>query len=225
MREQVADRNARLAGPLTACAVVAVATGDGMHALYRELGVEVLEGGPTMNPSTAELLEAIEAADGREVLLLPNSPNVIMAAEEAAKLAERTVRVVPTRAQQEGLASLLAFDPNQDATANAEAVAAASGELAVGGVAEAAKDDPDGRFAVGDAVGYRGDELVAWGDPAETLAATLGALADGAELVTCIAGDGAPLDADAVAATVPGGIELDFHEGGQPAWWWLLCAE
>ena len=225
MREQVADRNARLAGPLTACAVVAVATGDGMHALYRELGVEVLEGGPTMNPSTAELLEAIEAADGREVLLLPNSPNVIMAAEEAAKLAERAVRVVPTRAQQEGLASLLAFDPNQDATANAEAVAAASGELAVGGVAEAAKDDPDGRFAVGDAVGYRGDELVAWGDPAETLAATLGALADGAELVTCIAGDGAPLDADAVAATVPGGIELDFHEGGQPAWWWLLCAE
>ena len=56
-------------------------------------------------------------------------------------------------------------------------------------------------------------------------AALLGALADGAELVTCIAGDGAPLDADAVAATVPGGIELDFHEGGQPAWWWLLCAE
>jgi uncharacterized protein len=225
MREQVADRNARLAGPRPACAVVAVATGEGMHVLYRELGVEVLEGGPTMNPSTAELLEAIEAADGREVLVLPNSPNVIMAAEEAAKLTARTVRVVPTRAQQEGLASLLAFDPNRDAAANADAVAAATDALAVGGVAEAAKDDPDGRFAVGDAVGYRGDELVAWGDPSTTLSATLVALAEGAELVTCIAGDGAPLDADAVAAAVPGGIELDFHEGGQPAWWWLLCAE
>jgi len=225
MREQVADRNARLAGPLPACAVVAVATGEGMHALYRELGVEVLEGGPTMNPSTAELLEAIDAADGHEVLVLPNSPNVIMAAEEAAKLATRTVRVVPTRAQQEGLASLLAFDPNQDAAANAAAVAAASDTLAVGGVAEAAKDDPDGRFAVGDAVGYRGDELVAWGDPAETLAATLGALAEGAELVTCIAGAAAPLSEDAVAAALPGGIELDYHDGGQPAWWWLLCAE
>jgi DAK2 domain fusion protein YloV len=225
MREQVADRNARLAGPRPACAVVAVATGAGMHVLYRELGVEVLEGGPTMNPSTAELLEAIETADGHEILVLPNSPNVIMAAEEAAKLAERPVRVVPTRAQQEGLASLLAFDPNQDAAANAEAVAAASDALAVGGVAEAAKDDLDGRFVVGDAVGYRGDELVAWGDPSATLSATLAALAEGAELVTCIAGDGAPLDADAVAAAVPGGIELDFHEGGQPAWWWLLCAE
>ncbi len=226
MREQVADRNARLAaGPAAVCAVVAVATGAGMHALYRELGVEVLEGGPTMNPSTAELLEAIDAADGREVLVLPNSPNVIMAAEEAAKLAERTVRVVPTRAQQEGLASLLAFDPNQDASVNAAAVAAASDELAVGGVAEAAKDDPDGRFAVGDAVGYRGDELVAWGDPAETLAATLGALAEGAELVTCIAGAAAPLGEDAVAAALPGDVELDYHDGGQPAWWWLLCAE
>jgi DAK2 domain fusion protein YloV len=225
MREQVADRNARLNGPQAHTAVVAVATGAGMQALYRELGVEVLEGGPTMNPSTAELLAAIEAAAGREVLVLPNSPNVIMAAEEAAKLADRPVLVVPTRAPQEGLASLLAFDPSSDVAANAEAVAEASGTLAVGGVAEAAKDDPEGRFAVGDAVGYRGDELVAWGDPSATLAATLAALSDGAELVTCIAGDGAPLDADAVAAAVPGGIELDFHDGGQPAWWWLLCAE
>jgi DAK2 domain fusion protein YloV len=226
MREQVADRNARLAdAPQAACAVVAVATGAGMHALYRELDVEVLEGGRTMNPSTAELLAAIEAAPGREVLVLPNSPNVIMAAEEAAKLAGRPARVVPTRAPQEGLAALLAFDSASDAAANADAVDAARRSLAVGGVAEAAKDDPDGRFAIGDAIGYRGDELVAWGDPSATLAATLAALADGAELVTCIAGDGAPLDADAVAAAVPGGIELDFHDGGQPAWWWLLCAE
>ncbi len=226
MREQVADRSARLADqPQAACAVVAVATGEGMRTLYRELGVDVLEGGPTMNPSTAELLAAIDGAPGREVLVLPNSPNVIMAAEEAAKLAGRPARVVPTRAPQEGLAALLAFDSERDVAANAEAVDEARRSLAVGGVAVAARDDPDGRFAVGDAIGYRGDDLVAWGDPSATLAATLAALADGAELVTCIAGDGAPLDADAVAAAVPGGIELDFHDGGQPAWWWLLCAE
>jgi uncharacterized protein len=226
MREQVAERNARLAGSQEAAsAVVAVATGAGMHSLYAELGVDVLDGGPTMNPSTAELLEAIDAAGGREVLVLPNSPNVIMAAEEAAKLARRLVRVVPTRAPQEGLAALLAFDPALGAEANAEAVAEARAALAVGGVAEAARDDPDGRFAVGDAVGYRGDELVAWGDPSATLAATLNALADGAELVTCIAGAGAPLREEAVAAVLPAGVELDYHDGGQPAWWWLLCAE
>jgi uncharacterized protein len=227
MREQVEERNARLAEqrPQAMCAVVAVATGAGMHALYEELGVQVLEGGPTMNPSTSELLAAIEHADGREVLLLPNSPNVIMAAEEAAKLAERPVRVVPTRAPQEGLAGLLAFSSSVDAGANAHAVADAIRTLAVGGVAEAARDDPDGRFAVGDAVGYRGDELVAWGDPAATLRATLAELADGAELVTCITGAAAPLDEAAVTAAVPDGVELEYHDGGQPAWWWLLCAE
>jgi DAK2 domain fusion protein YloV len=227
MREQVADRNARLAAgaPQAACAVVAVATGAGMRALYEELGVHVLDGGPTMNPSTSELLEAIGQADGREVLLLPNSPNVIMAAEEAAKLSERAASVVPTRAPQEGLAALLAFDPGLDAQANADAVEQARTGLAVGGVAEAAREDPDGRFKVGDAVGYQGDRLVAWGEPAETLRATLAALADGAELITCIAGEAAPLAEDAVAATVPDGAELDYHDGGQPAWWWLLCAE
>jgi DAK2 domain fusion protein YloV len=226
MREQVAERNARLAGSQeAACAVVAVATGAGMRDLYRELGVDVLEGGPTMNPSTAELLEAIDAAGGREILVLPNSPNVIMAAEEAAKLADRPVRVVPTQAPQEGLASLLAFDPAIGAEANADAVAQARAALAVGGVAEAARDDPDGRFVVGDAIGYRGDELVAWGEPSATLAATLAELAEGAELVTCVAGAGAPLGEDAVAAVLPPGVELDYHDGGQPAWWWLLCAE
>ena len=228
MREQVAERNARLAeqtAPQVACAVVAVATGAGMHGLYEEMGVHVLEGGPTMNPSTSELLAAIERADGREVLVLPNSPNVIMAAEEAGKLADRPVRVVPTRAPQEGLAGLLAFDPLADAKTNAEAVIEAIGDLAIGGVAVAAKDDPEGRFSVGDAIGYRGDELVAWGDPSATLGKTLEALADGSELVTCIAGEAAPLDEDGVAAALPDGIELDYHDGGQPAWWWLLCAE
>jgi uncharacterized protein len=228
MREQVAERNARLAGDAparAACAVVAVATGEGMHALYAELGVHVVEGGPTMNPSTQEMLQAIQQADGREVLVLPNSANVIMAAEEAAKLADRPARVVPTRAPQEGLAGLISFDANAGAKQNAEAVIEAIGSLSIGGVAVAAKDDPEGRFSVGDAIGYRGDELVAWGEPSETLGKTLQAIADGSELVTCIAGEAAPLDQDAVAAAVPDGLELDYHDGGQPAWWWLLCAE
>jgi len=226
MREQVAERNARLAErPQAACAAVAVATGPGVVALYEQLGVEVVDGGATLNPSTAELLAAIEAAAGAEVVLLPNSSNVILAATEAAKLAERAVHVVPTRSPQEGLAALLAFDPALGAAANVAAVEEARAALRVGGVAEAARDDPDGRFAVGDAVGYRGDDLVAWGDPAAVLAATVAELADGAELVTCIAGAGAPLDGDAVAAAVPDGVELEHHHGGQPAWWWLICAE
>jgi uncharacterized protein len=157
--------------------------------------------------------------------VLPNSPNVIMAAERATDLSERPARVVPTTGPQEGLAALLAFDSDRPAEENAAAVGEAAGALRLGGVAPAARDDAKGRFRAGDAVGYSNGELVAFGDPRETLAATLAAVADGAELLTCVAGEEPPLSRDQVAASVPGGVELEYHDGGQPAWWWLLCAE
>ena len=230
MQEQVAERTARLAGggaqqAEVPCGIVAVTNGPGIRRLYEQLGALVVEGGPTMNPSTYELLAGIHSASAAEVVVLPNSPNVILAAERAAELSERPACVVPTRAQQEGLASLLAFDPESDASANASAVEQASARLRVGGVAVAAKDDAKGRFSAGEAVGYDRDELVAWGDPAETLRTTLARIADGAELVTCLAGDGPPLDQAAVEALAPDGAELEYHDGGQPAWWYLLCAE
>ena len=230
MHEQVADRSARLSGEaqpaeLATCAVVAVASGEGVKRLYDELGVLVVDGGPTMNPSTYELLAGIHAAPGAEVVVLPNSPNVILAAERACELSEKPAAVVPTTAPQEGLAALLAFDPGRPSAENAGAVSGAAEALRIGGVAPAARDDVQGRFMAGDAVGYAGGELVAWGDPAATLAATLGQLVDGAELLTCIAGEAPPLGQDDVKARVPDGVELEYHEGGQPAWWWLLCAE
>ena len=228
MQEQVAERSARLssdAAERATCVVVAVASGRGVKRLYEELGVFVVDGGPTMNPSTYELLAGIHAAPGLEVVVLPNSANVIMAAERAAELSDKPAKVVPTTAPQEGLVALLAFDPTKGSEANAKTVLDSAGALSVGGVAPAARDDAQGRFAAGDAVGYAGGELVAWGDPADTLGATIARLADGAELLTCIAGEGTPLGRDAVEARAPDGLEVEFHEGGQPAWWWLLCAE
>ena len=154
--------------------MVAVASGEGVKRLYEELGVLVVDGGATMNPSTYELLAGIHAAPGAEVLVLPNSPNVILAAERAAELSEKPARVVPTTAPQEGLAALLAFDPGaRVARRTRRRSATRPHALRVGGVAPAARDDAQGRFSAGDAVGYAGGELVAWGDPAETLAATL----------------------------------------------------
>jgi dihydroxyacetone kinase-like predicted kinase len=230
MHEQVAERTARLAGEseqvdLPRCAIVAVASGDGVKRLYSELGVLVVDGGPTMNPSTYELLAGIHAAPGVEVVVLPNSPNVILAAERACELSDTPASVVATTAPQEGLAALLAFDPNRAAKANATAVAGAAEALRIGGVAPAARDDAQGRFTAGDALGYAGGELVAWGDPAATLVATLEQIVDGAELLTCIAGEAPPLGQDDVEAHVPDGVEVEYHEGGQAAWWWLLCAE
>jgi DAK2 domain fusion protein YloV len=231
MREQVAQRDARLgavvleASPAGRCGVVAVATGEGLIEMYRQEGAVVVDPGAKMNPSTYELLAAIHSTGTDEIVVLPNSANVVMAAERAAELSERIARVVATRSPQEGLAAIVAFNASVSAEENAEALWGAVSALATGGVAPAARDDAQGRFVTGDAVGYAGDELVAWGDPEDVLRQTIEHLAEGRELVTCIAGAEAPLGEDEVEQTLPDGLELDFHEGGQPAWWYLLAVE
>ena len=94
-----------------------------------------------------------------------------------------------------------------------------------GGVTEAARDDTQGRFRRGDSVGFIDEELVAWGEPQETLEVVLGELGREAELLTVIEGDGAPLGSEAVAALAPDTAEVELSVGGQPAWWWLVSAE
>ena len=230
MREQAAHRAARLAGDRSpagqaTCGVVAVASGHGMAHLYEALGVLVVDGGATMNPSTYELLAGIHSVPAAEAIVLPNSPNVVLAAERAAELSEKPARVVATTAPQEGLVALLAFDPTRGALENGHALEEARAGLRLGGVAPAARDDPQGRFREGDAVGYVDGALVAWGDPASTLAATLERLVAGAELVTCIEGDEPPLSRDDLRRRLPADVELELHRGDQPAWWWLFCAE
>ena len=230
MREQIAERDERLAGAATAadqaaCGVLAVTNGPGIRALYEGLGAHVVDGGPTMNPSTNDLMAGIHATPAREVVLLPNNPNVIMAAEKAAQLSEKPVRVVPTRSQQAGIPALLEFDADGTAESCAARIADALTRLRTGGVAPAARDDVQGRFVAGEALAYVGDELVDWGDPERALSAVIARIADGGEVLTCIAGDGAPLSLATIERAVPDGIELDHHVGGQPAWWWLLCAE
>jgi dihydroxyacetone kinase-like predicted kinase len=158
-------------------------------------------------------------------VLLPNSANVIMAAERAAELSEKPVRVVPTSSQQAAIPALLAFDRDAPAADNVAALEEGLAGVRTGGVAEAARDDPAGRFAPGDALGYVGEDLVAWGAPEPTLGAVLAGVAQDCEVVTCIAGEGSPLSVEEIGLMVPDGVELDYHAGGQPAWWWLLVAE
>jgi DAK2 domain fusion protein YloV len=232
MREQVAERGARLASngngtapAESASGALAVVSGAGMARLFQSLGCHVLDGGATLNPSTHELLAGIHGVPAEEVVVLPNSPNVIMAAERAAELAEKGVVVVGARSQQAGLSAAVALNRSLSAAENGRAMDAALAAIRTGGVAPAAREDAAGRFAVGDAVGFVDDDIVAWGEAAPTLEAVLHALGEDAELVTLIAGDGAPLDAAAVAALAPDGVELELEDGGQPSWWWLVSAE
>jgi DAK2 domain fusion protein YloV len=222
MREQMAERDARLSGRT---GVVAVAAGDGMQRLFGDLGALVVPGGETLNPSTYELLAGIHSVAADEVLVLPSSSNVIMAAERACELSEKPARVVPATSQQASLLALVELDPEASLAENAERLEGALVGVATGGVAPAARDDAQARFKQGDAVGFADGEIVAWGGAGSTLSETLRHLAEGAEIVTVIAGEGAPIALEELDTHVPDGVEIETHEGGQPSWWWLLAAQ
>ncbi|MHB8695175.1 MAG: DAK2 domain-containing protein [Solirubrobacteraceae bacterium] len=228
MREQVRERQARLASDgsgAVRCGALAVCTGDGMRDLFEGLGVRVLDGGPTLNPSTYDLLAAIHAIEAEEVVVLPNSSNVVMAAERAAELSDKTVHVVISKSQQAGLAAAVSLDPQHGARENAAAMTDTLERIRTGAVAPAGRDDAKGRFHEGDAVGFVEDQLVAWGEPTATLRTVLERLADGAELLTVIRGADAPLRDDEVGALTNGAVELELSVGGQPSYWWLVSAE
>ena len=223
MREQIAERMARLDGARTGA--LAVAAGDGLQRLFEELGARVVPGGETLNPSTYELLAGIHEVPAEEVLVFPSSSNVVMAAEEACKLSEKPARVVAATSLQKSLLALVELDPETTAAVNAERLDEALATIADGGVAPAARDDGGGRFRKGDAVGFVAGEIVAWGGAGSTLAATIEKLAEGAEIVTVIGGQDAPIPLNEIDPHVPDGVEFETHDGGQPSWWWLLAAQ
>jgi hypothetical protein len=213
------------------CGAVAVVSGAGLAEMFRELGVHTIDGGPKLNPSTYDLLAGIHEVPTEEVVVLPNSTNVIMAAEHAAKLSDKQVLVAPTMSQQAGLAAAVALAPDRSVEENAQALTEALARVRTGAVAPAARDDARGRFKRGEAVGFVGDEVLAWGEPGETLRAVMATLADGAngsaspELISVLAGEGAPVGLGEVEGMLNGAIELELRQGGQPAYWWLLAAE
>ncbi len=223
MREQMARRRARLDAERTGA--LAVAAGEGLMRMFGELGAHVVPGGETLNPSTYELLAGIHEVPAEEVVVFPSSANVMMAAERACELSEKPAWVLGTTSQQASLLALVELDSAASAEHNAARLSAALAGIASGGVAPAARDDAQGRFRRGDAVGFVGTEIVAWGGAGSTLAQTIEHLAAEAEIVTVIAGEGAPIPLAEIDTHVPDGVELETHEGGQPSWWWLLAAQ
>jgi dihydroxyacetone kinase-like predicted kinase len=135
-----------------------------------------------------------------------------------------------TSSPQAGLAAAIALAPDRTVEENARALTEALARVRTGAVAPASRDDAQGRFRRGEAVGFIDDEVLAWGDPAETLKTVLHKLAEAdngsvPELISVLAGEGAPLDLAEVQDMAGGGIELELRDGGQPAYWWLLAAE
>ena len=193
--------------------------------------MHTIDGGPTLNPSTYDLLAGIHDVPAEEVVLLTNSANVIMAAEHAARLSDKQVHVAPTTSQQAGLAAAVVLAPERSVEENARRSTEALSRVRTGAVAPAARDDAQGRFRRGEAVGFVEDEVLAWGEPRATLQAVLAHARDRAdgegppELISVLAGEDAPLGLEEIEGMVNGGVELELRHGGQPAYWWLLAAE
>jgi len=240
---EATDRPTQIASPKTATAlateapalgVVAVVAGDGLAAIFRDFGVAaVVQGGQSANPSTGELLAAIQAVDAREIIVLPNNPNVVLAARQVAAMADRTVVVVPTRNAGEGFAALLSLDPSLDAAANAGPMTEAGRAIQTLVVTEAVRDATIGGRKVrrGQTIALDPDDglVAAGGDRDKTVLAAVAALAPGFELLTLFYGDGADLaEAETMArriGTVARGVEVEVRHGGQPFYRYLIAAE
>ena len=222
------------AAELPRLAVIAVTAGDGLAAIFRDFGVaSVVQGGQSANPSTGELLDAVKAVAAREVLLLPNNPNVVLAARQVVAMTDTPVAVVPTRNAAEGFAALLALDPNLDAAANLAPMTEAGRSIQTVVVTEAVRDATIGGRKVkhGQTIALDPDDgLVAVdNDRGKAVLAAMAALQPGYELVTLFYGDGADLtEAESMARRIGGllpGIEVEVRHGGQPYYRYLISAE
>jgi hypothetical protein len=184
----------------------------------------VVLGGQTMNPSTAQLLEVVEAVPADEVVILPNNTNIIAVARQVDAETTKTVRVVPTKGAAEGFAALLAYDPESSADDNAEAMGDAAASVVAGEVTRAVRESSSdaGPIHEGDYLGISGDGIQAVADSVAAVAVGLldVLVTDEHEIVTIIEGEGATVgDTRHIREWLEDNrpdVETEVHHGGQP---------
>jgi dihydroxyacetone kinase-like predicted kinase len=215
-------------------ATVAVVAGEGWTKVYESLGVAaIVPGGQTMNPSTQELLEAVEACPTSKVILLPNNGNVILSARQVPQLTSKQVHVVPSDSLPHGVAALLAFNFEADYDTNCKAMDAALQHLQVAEVTQAVRTvQIDGiNVTQGDVIGLVNGRLVtASADMGEVVLQTLTRMqVDQRELITVYYGaDVSPADANQMAQRIKEafpGQEIEVVHGGQPFYAYIISAE
>ena len=221
--------------PAVMTAVVAVASGQGLAELFGQLGVQgVVTGGQTMNPSTAELLAAVEAVNAEQVIVLPNNKNIIAVAEQLDALTTRHVVVVPTRSMPEALAALVVYDPEESAATNLVSMAVALEGTETGEVTQAVRDTASdvGPVTTGDWIGLvRGEGIVSVGGSVTGAAIALldHLVTETREIVTVIIGEGATRErTDRILAWLGENrpdVEVEVHGGGQPLYPYLFGVE
>ncbi|SDC64552.1 hypothetical protein SAMN05421663_103232 [Terribacillus halophilus] len=214
-------------------AIVTVAMGDGVKALFESLGANiVISGGQTMNPSTQDIADAIKAANAESVYILPNNKNIIMAAEQAASMAEVQAFVVPTKTIPQGMRSLLAFEASQPADANEEAMTEALTQVKSGQVTHAVRDTTIEGVTIkeGQYIAILEGKIISAASDAEAALELLleKMVSDEDELITVILGEDATKADDRLEDFVEAKFseaELEVHEGNQPVYTYLVAVE
>lgn len=228
---------AKIAEPENEYGFVAVCAGEGLQSLFTDLGADVVvSGGQTMNPSTDNILNAINQTPAKTVFVLPNNKNIIMAAQQAVPLAkDRTVIVLQTKTIPQGISAMLSFDETQDAQANEEAMTEAAGAVETGQVTFAARDsEVDGKpIKQGQMMGMANGAIKFIGDDKEQIAfETAESMIDTSvhSLVTIIFGEGADESGAQVVEQKLGekfgsDIEISIVDGGQPVYYYIISVE
>jgi len=215
-------------------AIIAVVPGDGLADVFRSLGVSaIVPGGQTMNPSTKDLLQAVEAVASGKVIILPNNKNVIPAAEQVQSLTQKTIEVVPTKTIPQGVAALLAFDYEADFESNAEIMKKAQSEVGTIEITRAMRSTQLGGLKIKkkQAIGFLDGDLVAVGDSTtDVLNEVLVRPAlDEAEVITIYYGaDTEPTEAEQVSLTIREQhphLQIEVVRGGQPHYNYIVSIE
>lgn len=225
--------------PALTAGFVAVAAGDGVQQLFRDLGVQqIVSGGQTMNPSTEDILHAAEQVPAMDVYVLPNNKNIVMAAEQAAKLARtsgvRRIHVVPTTTIPQGISAMMAYDESAEVKANVEAMRAAAQNVQSGSVTFAARDsDYDGhQIHEGELLALENGKVSFTGTDLGSVTAKIACdlIREDSQFVTLLYGEGVTEEEaadveEAVRAQLPEDVELTVAYGGQPVYYFLISVE
>lgn len=240
MRRQTAERTETLRSethetpkPHKLLGFVAVGVGEGVKEIFESLGVDfVVNGGQTMNPSTAELLAAVEKLAADSVIILPNNKNIQMAAQQVIPLAKIPVAVVPTTSVPEGFAAMLAADASHPLDEVAEAMTQAASVVRTGEVTVAVKDSKAkvGRIHKGQVIGIADHEIEVVGEDVTDVALRLaGVLAADKDTLTLLGGEGfSDAELSALAELIEQthtDLEVEFHRGDQPLYPVVMSAE
>ena len=226
---------AKKAEPRKEVGFIAVSIGEGMNEIFRELGADyIIEGGQTMNPSTEDMLNAIDQVNAEHIFILPNNKNIILAANQAQTLTEdKDIIVVPSKTVPQGITAIINYMPDADAQTNLEAMIEGIGNVKTGQVTYAVRDThiDDKEIHEGDIMGIGDSGILAVGQSVEeTTKEMLAQLVDeDTELISLYYGqdvqeESAENFAQEIEDSYPD-VDVDVHSGGQPIYYYVLSVE